>query len=236
MTVILQHVLLAGLWGGLLALERRAFLQAMFSRPLVAATVTGMLLDDASSGLFIGLVLELFFLGSVSLGGAAQELETLPAVVAAAFAASLDHQSGVHGTPAVWALSLLLCAPLSRVGRAFERRLDARAQRYGDRARLYSDEGQLRRAVRLNLKAMWPHFVLFGLLCAASVVVGTFASQPFALLPTPLIRGLAWCYPALAAISAAVAVNASHARHAQRYAAAAALVVLLSTLAVVRLR
>jgi mannose/fructose/N-acetylgalactosamine-specific phosphotransferase system component IIC len=235
-TALLQHVLLAGLWGGLLALERRAFLQAMFSRPLVAATVTGMLLGDPSSGLFVGLVLELFFLGTVSLGGAAQELDTLPAVAAAAFAASLQHQSGVHGTPAVWALALLLCAPLSRVGRSFERRLDVRAQRYGDRARLFSNEGQLRRAVRQNLRAMWPHFVLFGLLCALSVLLGTLASPLFALLPLQLIRGLAWGYPALAAISAAVAVNASHARYALRYAAVSAALVLGITVAVLRLR
>ena len=50
------HLSLAGLWGGLLSLERRAFLQAMFSRPLVAATGTGMLLEDAESGLYVGLV------------------------------------------------------------------------------------------------------------------------------------------------------------------------------------
>src|SRR6185436_3844089 len=47
------HLALAGVWGGLLALERRAFLQAMFSRPLVAAVGAGMLLEDASSGLFV---------------------------------------------------------------------------------------------------------------------------------------------------------------------------------------
>src|SRR5260221_5298699 len=38
--VIWSHVVLAGMWGGLLALERSAFLQAMFSRPLIAAIGT----------------------------------------------------------------------------------------------------------------------------------------------------------------------------------------------------
>ena len=78
--IVWTHVLLAGVWGGLLALERSAFLQAMFSRPLVAATGTGLLLEDLPSGIFVGLVFELFYLGGVSLGGARPEHETLPAV------------------------------------------------------------------------------------------------------------------------------------------------------------
>ena len=62
------HVALAGAWGALVSLERRAFLQAMFSRPLVAATGAGLLLDDAASGIFAGLVFELFYLGAASVG------------------------------------------------------------------------------------------------------------------------------------------------------------------------
>ena len=74
------HLALAGLWGGLLALERRAFLQAMFSRPLVAAAGAGLLLEDVTSGLFVGLLFELYYLGGASLGGAHTDHETLPAV------------------------------------------------------------------------------------------------------------------------------------------------------------
>src|SRR5260370_40111417 len=91
--VIWWHVALAGLWGGLLAVERRAFLQAMFSRPLVAATGMGLLLDDLSSGLFVGLVLELFHLGSANLGAALPETDTLAAAGTAAAAASLTGRS-----------------------------------------------------------------------------------------------------------------------------------------------
>ena len=58
MRLELHYVAAAGAWGGLLALERRAFLQAMLSRPLVAATGMGLLLDDLPSGLFVGLLLE----------------------------------------------------------------------------------------------------------------------------------------------------------------------------------
>ena len=73
------HVALAGAWGGLVRLERRAFLQAMFSRPLVAATGMGLLLGDAALGLYVGMVLELFYLGTASLGAALPENDTLAA-------------------------------------------------------------------------------------------------------------------------------------------------------------
>src|SRR5258708_35295413 len=68
--VVWSDVAFAGLLGGLLAVERRAFLQAMFSRPLVAGTGIGLVMDDLSSGLYVGLVLELVHLGSANLGAA----------------------------------------------------------------------------------------------------------------------------------------------------------------------
>src|ERR1700682_4426 len=96
-----SHVGLAGLWGGLVALERRAFLQAMISRPLVAATGMGLLLDDLPSGLFIGMLLELFHLGSANLGAALPENDTLAATGTAAAAAGLAGGTG-GSTPAIW--------------------------------------------------------------------------------------------------------------------------------------
>src|SRR5712692_6933069 len=100
--VIWWHVALAGLWGGLLALERRAFLQAMFSRPLVAAAGAGLLLEDVSSGIFVGALFELYYLGGASLGGAHADHETLPAVAATCFAACLSESALSDGTPAIW--------------------------------------------------------------------------------------------------------------------------------------
>src|SRR5438270_2150466 len=91
---MLLHLSLAGLWGGLLALERRAFLQAMFSRPLVAATGMGLLLEDVQSGLFVGVLLELFHLGAANLGAALPENDTLSATCVAAAAAAMAQGSG----------------------------------------------------------------------------------------------------------------------------------------------
>ena len=226
--VVWTHVVLAGLWGGLLALERSAFLQAMISRPLVAAVGTGLLLDDLPSGVFVGLVFELFYLSGVSLGGARPEHETLPAVTAAAASAAFANASGGDGTPAMWTLGILLFAPMGRVGALLERALDRRAARYQTRALASTDAGELARAVRQNLRAMWPHFVGFGLLSAAAVVVGYMLAPLEARVPLHVVRGLAWAYPAMASVAAAVAVHGSRARHSVRFAAGAAAVVVLA--------
>ncbi len=221
--IVWSHVLLAGVWGGLLALERSAFLQAMFSRPLVAATGTGLLLEDLPSGVFVGLVFELFYLGGVSLGGSRPDHETLPAVAATASSAAIAAASGAEGTAAMWTLGILLCAPLGRVGALLERAIDVRAARYYSRAQASADAGQLKRAVRQNIRAMWPHFVGFGLLSSAAALIGTLVLVPIELhLPTPILRGLAWAYPAMASVAAAVAVYGSRTRSAVKIAIGAA--------------
>src|SRR5258708_20397884 len=97
--VVWSDVAFAGLLGGLLAVERRAFLQAMFSRPLVAGTGIGLVMDDLSSGLYVGLVLELFHLGSANLGAALPENDTLAATGGAAAAAGLNGGSGGAAPP-----------------------------------------------------------------------------------------------------------------------------------------
>lgn len=217
-----NHVALAGVWGGLLALERRAFLQAMFSRPLVAATGMGLLLEDLPTGLFVGMLLELFHLGGATLGAALPENDTLAATSAAAAGAAMAHASGGGGTPAIWSLSILLFASMGRVGRVVDRSLDRYGTRLMGKAMRSAEAGQLTRAVRQNLWGMWPHFLVFGSLSAASALLGHLLGPLLTRLPLPALRGLAWAYPAMASVAAAIAVRGSHSRRAALYAGAAA--------------
>jgi mannose/fructose/N-acetylgalactosamine-specific phosphotransferase system component IIC len=218
------EALLAFAFGGLLALERRAFLQAMLARPLVAATLTGVLLDDVPSGLFVGLVLELFHLGSVSLGAAIPEHDTLAATGTAAAAAAISH--GVGGSsPAIWSVAILLFAGLGPLGQKLDRSLERYSGRLVRRALHSAEQGELTRAVRQNLYGMWPHFVVFGLLTSACYAAGVLLSVPVQLLPERAVRALTWTYPAIASVAAAIAVRGSHARRAHLYAGAAAALV-----------
>lgn len=221
------HVALAGALGGLLALERRAFLQAMLSRPLVAATLMGILLDEVPTGLFVGLVLELFHLGSATLGAALADNETLAATGASAAAACLAKGSGGGGTPAIWSLSILLFAGLGPLGRGLDRSLERYSARVARKALASAGEGNLKRAMRQNLWGMWPHFLVFGGATAVCALVGFAAVPLLDWLPVRVLRGLAWAYPAMASVAAAIAARGSHSRRAALFAGGAAIAVCL---------
>jgi mannose/fructose/N-acetylgalactosamine-specific phosphotransferase system component IIC len=223
--VVWSDVAFAGLLGGLLAVERRAFLQAMFSRPLVAATGIGLVMDDLSSGLYVGLVLELFHLGSANLGAALPENDTLAATGVAAAAAGMTGGSGAS-TPAIWSLAILMFVGLGHAGRYIDRALERYCSRLAGRAIEAAEQGELERAVRQNVWGMWPHFFSFGLITAACGVVGFLLAPWVESLPLSFVRGLAWAYPAMASVAAAIAARGSHARRAALFAGAAAAVVI----------
>ncbi len=225
--VVWSQVGLAGIWGGVLALERRAFLQAMFSRPLVAATGMGWILGDLLSGLFIGMVLELFHLGSANLGAALPENETLAATGAAAASAALAAGTG-GSTPAYWSLAMILFAWLGPAGRFADRSLENYSSRLAAKAVASAEHGDLTRAVRQNLWGMWPHFVLFGAVTALCAVIGFLLAPVVSSFPLRVLRGLAWSYPAIASVAAAIAARGSHARKAALYAGVAAAAVVFA--------
>ncbi|MCY1019720.1 PTS sugar transporter subunit IIC [Pyxidicoccus sp. MSG2] len=232
MSVVWTQVALAGLWGGLVALERKAFLQAMLSRPLVAATIMGLLLGDVPSGLAVGLLLELFFLGTANLGAALPENDTLAATGTSAAAATLTTATGAGSTPAIWSLAVLLFIGLGRVGRRGDRLLEGYTARLARVALASAEAGNLTRAVRQNLWGMWPHFVLYGALTSLCALAGFFVEPLLQALPPPVVRGLAWAWPAMASVAASLAAQGSHARRAPLYAALGAAAV---TVAVVLL-
>jgi mannose/fructose/N-acetylgalactosamine-specific phosphotransferase system component IIC len=208
------HVALAGAWGALVSLERRAFLQAMFSRPLVAATGMGLLLGQLQTGLYLGMVLELFYLGTASLGAALPENDTLAASGTTAAAAALASQTGGGGTPAIWSLCLLLFSGLGLLGRVVDRRLDAHAASLSAHGLELAEHGELERAVRQNLWGIWPYALVYLGLNAACAGLGLWIGTFLPRLPLVGLRGLAWAFPAMASVAAAIAARGSHARNA----------------------
>jgi len=214
------HVALAGAWGALVSLERRAFLQAMFSRPLVAATGMGLLLGQLQTGLYLGMILELFYLGTASLGAALPENDTLAASGTTAAAAMMASQTGGGGTPAIWSICLILFAGLGLLGRAVDRRLESHAALLSAHGLELAEHGELERAVRQNLWGIWPYALVYLLLNVACALLGLWIGA--ALLPrVPLVvlRGLAWAFPAMASVAAAIAARGSHARNAALWGA-----------------
>ncbi len=217
-----KHIVLLGLWGGFLALERRAFLQAMLSRPLVSATVGGLALGDVETGVAIGVFFELWHLGGASLGGAHPEQETWSTLVSLGLAIGMGLGAQADATPAMWGLAILVGAPSGFLGQWLENRLDTRAQKYAGRARAAIATGELDRAARQNVRAMWPPFVVSGFFSGASLLFGAALYELESHAPPGVLRGLAWSFYAITALAAGVAVFGTRATHKNAIALLAA--------------
>ncbi|HEX6941191.1 MAG TPA: PTS sugar transporter subunit IIC [Longimicrobiales bacterium] len=106
---------LVALWGGAVGLDATSFPQAMISRPLVAAPITGLLLGRPLEGVAVGAVLEIFALVILPIG-AARYPESGTAAVAAAAGYALA--SGGEPRPELLLLAVGFALVWERVGGA----------------------------------------------------------------------------------------------------------------------
>ena len=92
--------------GGLLGLDVVSFPQAMISRPLVAATLAGVLVGHSASGLLVGAVLELIALETLPFGASLYpEWGSASVVGGAIFASHPSHPAGAMTCAMVAALA-----------------------------------------------------------------------------------------------------------------------------------
>jgi len=94
--------------GAIVGLDVVCFPQMMFSRPLVAATLAGAFVGDATRGLVVGVVLELIAIATLPFGASRYPEWGSAAVVGGAIAATLD--PGRAGTVTIGVLGALATA------------------------------------------------------------------------------------------------------------------------------
>lgn len=86
----MAELCILALAGGVLALDGTSVGQFMLSRPLVAGALAGWLVGDPVGGVWVGAILELYFLVSVPSGGARFPEGATGTVVAVAAMASVE--------------------------------------------------------------------------------------------------------------------------------------------------
>jgi PTS system mannose-specific IIC component len=209
----LGYVIL-GLVAGLAAVERKGFLQAMLSRPIILAPLTGWALGDARGGLLVAPVLELLWLGAVNLGAAVpvhEALGTAAVVGGAVFSARL---LGTAVTPEIATLAVLVAAPVSFLGRVCEREGEILNQGIASRAEQELSFHHLAAAVRCNLYGLGISFLVSAVLAPATAALT-------ALVVPDVLRWAPWLgsplrvgFLALAALASAAAAKALRTRAA----------------------
>ncbi|MCD6429923.1 MAG: PTS sugar transporter subunit IIC [Deltaproteobacteria bacterium] len=177
--------------GALCALDRTAAFQIMFSRPLIAATLGGVLAGNWEIGLLIGASLELYFLSEIPVGTNIPTDDTLLALVAGGVAAAL---SGLSSNAMLDAKSLALVVLLAVLPWAvFTRKVDSWVRVRN--ARLI-DEMETRLLACENASAI--NFHLHGILNfygAAAVALGLMMAISLLLVPLLLLLLPAWAWP-----------------------------------------
>lgn len=104
----MRELLPLSLLGAVVGLDVVCFPQMMFSRPLVAATLAGALVGDATRGMLVGVVLELIAIATLPFGASRYPEWGSAAVVGGAIAASLDANRA--GTVTIGVLGALATA------------------------------------------------------------------------------------------------------------------------------
>jgi PTS system mannose-specific IIC component len=121
--VILLDLLPVALLGAVLGLDVVTFPQAMISRPLVAATVAGAFIGNASAGLIMGAVLELLALEMLPFGASRYPEWGSASVVGGALYASQPNDPA--GALAASLFAALVTALVSGKSMVWLRRLNA---------------------------------------------------------------------------------------------------------------
>ncbi|MBS2029862.1 MAG: PTS sugar transporter subunit IIC [Deltaproteobacteria bacterium] len=202
----MTRLVLAAAVGGLLTVERRAFLQAGLSRPLVASALLGACLGQLPAGLLVGAPLELLFLGSASLGAVLPEHETLAACAVSAASAQAAATLGALSIPAS-CLALLALLPLAVVGRKVDALENRVQQRYADRAMQFVEQRQYRKALRMNWRGLGFPFGGGALTTAIGLGVGYGLAVLVPKLPVRAGPALTTSFVFAAAICAAAGVR-----------------------------
>ena len=177
-----QLILLLSLVGGALSLDATAAFQMMLSQPLVAASIAGLVVGDATTGLVVGAALQLVWMGVLPVGAAAFPDGAVSGVCGVG-ASVLLARSGVPAGLAV-ACGIGIALVAGAVGQrvtTWVRRANVRYSNLAEARAEDGDPGGVRTAVILGLGT---RFVASAILAAAALAVSLLL-KPLAALHVP---------------------------------------------------
>jgi len=230
--VIAVDYLVVAIVAGLAAIERKGFLQAMLSRPVALAPLTGLALGDPYAGLMLGPPLELLWLGAVNLGAALPPHEALGAAAITGGAVLAGRALGTGVTPAVAAVTVALVAALAVLGRGTDRLIEEWNVHLARRAEALVERDAPRAAVRANLYGLLLPFAVSFVLAPMGAAAAAWLVPPFLRWLPDATVPLAYAWAALGGFAAAAGARAFRSqRGLPLFASAAALTAVLGTLA-----
>ena len=203
---MIMNVLIVSIVGGVLCLDR-IFVQALISRPIVAAPVIGMILGDPYTGLIAGAFIELFWIDRLPIGAYIPPNDTIAAVLVSAGAIESGRILG-HLPQGLIAFAVLIFIPLAVLAQTMELWVVRGNEKLAKDALSDAAHGEIRSISRNHLRAALRSWLLPTGMILITLPVGigvmTWVYPRF----TPwIIRGLNLVYGLIPLIGAAVALN-----------------------------
>lgn len=190
------ELIVIALFGGLISLDRTAAFQLMVSRPIVAAPLVGIILGDPLTGLKLGLLLELLWIGYLPVGSSVPPDETLVSITATAVSVWMLRSVGGGGTDAgLIVFVLVVLMPAAVVGQRLDsriRKMNINDVRLADSA---SDKLDIKALEKACMSGLWRSYAIyviaiFFLLSGGFLVV----SNLYPLIPENIDKGLGYAF------------------------------------------
>jgi mannose PTS system EIIC component len=203
---MILNVLIVSIVGGVLCLDR-IFVQALISRPIVAAPVIGMILGDPYTGLIAGAFIELFWIDRLPIGAYIPPNDTIAAVLIAAGAIESGRILG-HLPQGLIALAVLIFIPLAVLAQKMELWVVRGNEKLAKDALSDAARGDIRSISRNHLRAALRSWLLPAGMILITLPVGIgVMTWVYPRLTPWILRGLNLVYGLIPLIGAAVALN-----------------------------
>jgi PTS system mannose-specific IIC component len=192
--------------GGMLCLDR-IVLQAMISRPIVAAPLIGLILGDPYTGLIAGAFMELFWIDRLPIGAYIPPNDTMAAIL---ITASVIESARLLGnmSQGLIALSILIFIPLGVIAQRMELWINQGNEKLTREALNDAAQGNTRAIAHKHLSAILKTYLLSTLFIVIALPAGIAAMTGlYPRLASFVIRGLTLLYSLLPLLGAAVALN-----------------------------
>jgi PTS system mannose-specific IIC component len=203
---MIWNVIIVSVAGGILCLDR-VVLQAMISRPIVAAPVIGLILGEPYTGLIVGAFIELFWIDRLPIGAYIPPNDTIAAILITASSIETAHNLNNFSQGLV-ILAVLLLLPLGILARQMDLWLCRGNEKLADGALVDAATGNTRAVARRHLTAilrayLFPAcFIMVTLPMAIALMTWAYPR-----LADWMIRGLTLTYSLLPLIGTAVALS-----------------------------
>lgn len=185
----------------------RVVLQAMISRPIVAAPVIGLILGDPYTGLIAGAFIELFWIDQPPIGAYIPPNDTMAAILVTAASIESAHYLG-NLPQGLIVMAVLLFLPLGISARHMELWLCRKNEKLSDEALCDASRGDVRSIARRHLTAILNAYLFPAAFILVTLPIGiSIMTWAYPRLADWTIRGLTLTYSLIPFIGTAVALN-----------------------------